>query len=145
MKMDQKTTNELSHMLNNLSSFHSLNSYVSDLPDLTGCHFADYFLSLPEVQKLSNRELITRSGIERTYYYQILNGTRQPGRDKVLLLSLAAKLTLEETQRALKLCNLGILYPRRRRDAIVTFAVNHHVSVADTQELLLNFEEQPLQ
>lgn len=132
-------------MLNNLSSFHGLSSYVSDLPDLDGCRFADYFLSLPEVRNLSNRELITRSGIERTYYYQIVNGTRQPGRDKVLLLSLAAKLSLEETQRALKLCNLGILYPRRRRDAIVTFAVNHSLSVADTQDLLLNFNEQPLQ
>lgn len=131
-------------MLNNLSSFHSLNSYVSDLPHLEEGHFSDYFLSLPEVQQFSNRELIARSGIERTYYYQIINGTRQPGRDKVLLLSLAAKLTLKETQRSLELCNLGVLYPRRRRDAIISFAINHHLSVADTQELLLNFKELPL-
>lgn len=142
--MNQKTTNELSHMLNQISSFHSLNTYVSDLPHLEEGHFPDYFLSLPEVQKLNNRDLIMRSGIERTYFYQIINGTRQPGRDKVLLLALAAKLTLKETQRALELCNLGVLYPRRRRDAIISFAINHHLSVADTQELLLNFNENPL-
>lgn len=143
--MDSKTTHELSHILNQLSSSRSLTSYVSDLPDLSGCHFSDYFLSLPKVKALDNRELILQSGIERTYYYQIINGTRQPGRDKVILLSLAAKLTLEETQRGLELCNLGILYPRRRRDAIVIFAINHQLSVSDTQELLLNFQETGLQ
>lgn len=143
--MDQKTTNELTHILNNICSAHSLDTYVSDLPDSDDFHFADYFTSLPEVRKLSNRELITGSGIERTYYYQILNGTRQPGRDKVLLLCLAAKLTLAETQRALEVSNLGVLYPRRRRDAIIIFALNRHLNTADAQELLLNFKEAQLE
>lgn len=142
--MDPKTSGELSHILNSIHSMHSLDSYVSDLPDLRDTHFAEYFSSLPEVKGLTNRQLIDRSGIERTYFYQIMNGTRQPGRDKVLLLSLAAKLTLEETQRSLKICNLGILYVRRRRDAILIFALNRHLKVSDTQELLLNFGEEPL-
>lgn len=142
--MEQKTTRELSHMLTNVQSLQNLESYTSDLPDLSDCQFADYFRSLPNVQKLSSRELILRSGIERTYFYQIMNGTRNPGRDKVIMLSLAAELTLSETQRALKLCNLGILYARRRRDAVISFALQKHLSVDDAQELLLHFKESPL-
>lgn len=142
--MNQKTTSELSRVLNNLSTSQSLDSYVTDLPDLTEQHFADYFMSLPKVRSLSNRQLIDRSGIERTYFYQIINKTRQPGRDKVILLSLAAGLDLTETQRGLEMCNLGVLYPRRRRDAIVIFAINRSLSVTDAQELLLNFNEEPL-
>ena len=89
--------------------------------------------------------LIRRTGIERTYGYQLLKGMRSPGRDKVLLFCLAAGLDLHETQRALRAAGEPILYSRKRRDAILIFAVNEKLSISDTQELLTQFDEQVLQ
>ena len=68
--------------------------------------------------------------------YQILNGSKNPGREKVLALCIAAGMNYEETQRALTLANLGKLYPRRKEDSIVIFALEHKLSILQTNELL---------
>ena len=106
--------------------------------------FSAYFLSLDKVKQMTRVEIIRKSGLERTYAYQILNGTRLPGRDKVIALALASGLSLTETQRALEICSLGILYSRNRRDAILIFSVNRGITVQETQELLVEFGEKPL-
>lgn len=74
--------------------------------------------------------------LPRTYAYQILNGTKNPGRDKILALCIAAGVDYEETQRALALSNMGKLYPRRREDSIIIFALEQKLSVLQTNELL---------
>ena len=104
-----------------------------------------YFNSLPQVSSLDKAELIRRTNIERSYGYQILKGTRSPGRDKVLLLCICAVLNLHETQRALRCAGEPELYSRSRRDAIIIFALNERLNIADTQELLMQFDEPVLE
>lgn len=142
--MDRKSTNELLHTLTNLTSSGSLEHYVSDPDHFTQMRFTDYYNSLPEVKERKYTDLIRESGIERTYFYQIMNGRRQPGRDKIILLSLAAGLSLKEVQRALEITGLGILYSRNRRDAILIFAFTKGLGVSDAQELLSHFGEEVL-
>lgn len=142
--MDRKSTDELLHILTNLTSSGSLERYVSEPDHFTQMRFTDYYNSLPEVKTQKYTDLIRESGIERTYFYQIMNGRRQPGRDKVILLSLAAGLSLKEVQRALEITGLGILYSRNRRDAILIFAFTKGLGVSDAQELLSHFGEQVL-
>jgi transcriptional regulator with XRE-family HTH domain len=143
----RKTTHELSETLGKASSTPDLTKYLKNLNDGNAAfeNFHDFFLSLPEVKKYSFSELIRRSGIERTYFYQIMNGKRKPGRDKVLLLCLAAGLSLEETQHALACGQHSLLYVRNRRDAVLVFALNNQLSVQDTQELLSEFHEKILE
>ena len=71
--------------------------------------------------------MIRASLIQRNYAYQILNGTKNPGRDKVLALCIAAHMNYEETQRALALADLGKLYPRRKKDSIIIFALKQKI------------------
>ncbi|MBR1913648.1 MAG: XRE family transcriptional regulator [Lachnospiraceae bacterium] len=140
------TTDRLTKVLEQIDRTDKLREYVDDLEEsLPYDSFAEYYLSLENVKAIGKAELILRSNIDRTYGYQILNGTRKPGRDKIILLCLVAGLTLAETQRGLKIAGEGILYSRKRRDAILIFAFNEHLSIADTQELLIQFGEAVLE
>ncbi len=144
--MDEKTTRELMNILNRADTPARLETYLEELPaHMPPQTFSEYFLSLPEVQALPRVDIVKASGLERTYCYQILNGTRAPGRDKVIALGLAAGLSLAKIRRALEICSLGILYSRNRRDAILIFSVNRGITVQETQELLVEFGEKPLE
>ena len=93
---------------------------------------------------LSASDWIAAAGISRSYGYQILRGERTPGRDLLLRTALLLKLSLEETQRLLAVGGCGALYPRLRRDAAVIFALNQHMTLLETEELLLFLPERSL-
>ncbi|WP_173327904.1 XRE family transcriptional regulator [Eubacterium pyruvativorans] len=141
-----KTTRELSQTLASAQNRSDLDRYIGVLPEqVAGKTFSDYYNALPKVREIPAAELIRRAGIDRTYGYQILNGTRRnPGKDKILRFALAAALTPAETQRALEIAEAPVLYPRNRRDAILLFSLNRKLNVMDTNELLDQFGEEAL-
>lgn len=138
-----KKTEELLDVLTRTDTPPKLGTYLDGLDPLPG-GFADYFGRLPKVRAFSKKELIERSGLDRTYAYHILNGTKQPSRDKILALSLAAGLDLTEIQRALELTHEGILYAKNRRDAVLIYAVKNGLSVMEANDLLHHFGAPPL-
>ncbi len=143
--MEESTTSNLAKVLKNIDTAQEMEHYM-ELPEvMNSCQtFPEYFRSLPAVQEMDTGELIRSSGLERSYYYQVMKGTRSPGRDKVLRLCLAAGLNLKETTRALELSGNAVLYPRKRRDIILTVAVNQMADVDDTNLLLFKYGEKPL-
>ena len=143
--MKDSTTSNLAKILSNIDSAHEMEEYMDLAKVKDSCQsFPDYFRSLDAVQEMDSGELIRNSGLERSYYYQVMKGTRRPGRDKVLRLCLAAGLNLKETTRALELSGNAGLYPRKRRDMILTVAVNQMADVDDTNLLLFKYGEKPL-
>lgn len=98
--------------------------------------FASLFHEMISEKHLSRAEIIRRSLIDRTYAYQILSGMRIPGRDKVLALGISAGLSLKEIQRLLEYSELGILYPKSARDAILIYGIEHRLDVMKINELL---------
>ena len=143
--MEESTTSNLAKVLTNIDSAQEMEQYL-ELPEvMNSCQtFPEYFRSLTAVREMDTGELIRSSGLERSYYYQVMKGTRSPGRDKVLRLCLAAGLNLRETTRALELSGNAVLYPRKRRDIILTVAVNQMADVDDTNLLLFKYGERPL-
>ena len=143
--MEESTTSNLAKVLTNIDSAQEMEQY-RELPEVVNsCQtFPEYFRSLTAVREMDTGELIRSSGLERSYYYQVMKGTRSPGRDKVLRLCLAAGLNLRETTRALELSGNAVLYPRKRRDIILTVAVNQMADVDDTNLLLFKYGERPL-
>ena len=127
-----------SHDLDSLSNY--LDGIEKALPDSTGT----YLKKLLKEKDVTPSEVIKRSRIERTYCYQIFNGRKKPGRDKLLAISLALSLTLEETQRLLGIAKEGVLYVKSRRDSIIIYAINNKMSVLDTNFLLNQYEESEL-
>ncbi len=144
--MEESTTGNLANILSNIDSAKEMEEYL-ELPEVVNSwqSFPEYFQSLDAVKEMDSRNLIRSSGLERSYYYQVMKGTRRPGRDKVLRLCLAAGLNLKETTRALELSGNAVLYPRSRRDIILTVAVNQMADVDDTNLLLFKYGVKPLE
>ena len=140
------TTDELLKILHSTHSVSELNKYTDNLSEqkehLT---LSEYFTTHLRLHNIAESDLIRSSQIQRNYAYQILSGAKNPRRDKVLALCLAAQMNYDETQRALALADLGKLYPRRTKDAIIIFALEHDLSVQQTNELLYEEGETPLE
>lgn len=135
--MSRLTTDELLKQLRSTSSVTKLNEYTSALSEHAGYKtFAEYISAYLATHNISESTLVQNSQIPRTYAYQILNGSKNPGRGKVISLCLAAGMNYEETQRALTLADHGKLYPRRSEDSVIIFAIEQRLSVLQTNELL---------
>lgn len=143
--MKDSTTSNLARILSKIDSMNEMEQYL-EIPQVADGFrsFPEYFQSLDAVKKMDRGDLIRNSGLERSYFYQVMKGTRSPGRDKVLRLCLAAGLNLRETTRALELSGNALLYARNRRDIILTVAVNQMADVDDTNLLLFRYGEKPL-
>ncbi len=134
--MTQKSTDELLNILNCINSISDLETFTNTVANNHTVTFSQYINDLLLSYGLSAAQLIEDAQIQRNYGYQILNGTKNPGRNKVLSLCLALSLSLSETQRALTLAHENILYPKNKRDSVIIFCLNKHMSVLDTNELL---------
>ena len=139
------STNDLLKRLNETISVTELEHYEQEAAKyhLT-CTFPEFIEQQRKKADITPAKLIEKAQIQRNYGYQILNGVKKPGRDKIISLCLALNLSLEETQRALTIAKEGILYPKNTRDSVLIFCINQKLSVMDTNELLDIREEELL-
>ncbi len=96
----------------------------------------DSWLGLIKKSKLSKADIINKSDIGYTYFYDILRGEKCPSRDKIVRLVLAMRLELDECQKMMKLYNWAPLYAKDKRDSAMIYAVNNSFSVWQLDELL---------
>ena len=123
--MPEITTGQLTDVLIK-SRLNGFSAYLKKYEnDLTKFEFSDYFLKILSEKGISRSTAISNSGIEVHYGYQILNGSKKPGRDKIICLGIGAGFNLKEIQRALNFAELGQLYPKRIRDAVIILVINN--------------------
>ncbi len=143
--MAYKSTDELLKILRSTPNTSKLKHYMdalsSDNAPLTFVEFIHQELTL---QQISVSKLISLSQIQRNYAYQILDGKRNPSRDKVLSLCLALNFDLPKAQHALTLSNNSQLYSRHKRDSVLIFALEKNLSVQAANELLYEMGENTL-
>ena len=123
MEYNQNTTD----LLNFLKTIHTQEELDSYLRNHTSSEmdFAEYYNYYLEQHSFKASEAIERSGLEKHYAYQILNGTKSnPGCLKVIALCIGAHMNLKDTQRCLKLTKNASLYPKDTRDAIIITHIN---------------------
>lgn len=106
------------------------------------CPEIQYYLAdLLRSHEMSGVEYIKKMNLDRSYGYQLLNGRRKPSRDMLIRTAILFQLSLEETQRLLKIGNREVLYPRVRKDAIAVFVIEKGLSLSEYQELTDAYEE----
>lgn len=93
---------------------------------------------------MTPKDIISKSGIERSYFYHILSGRKTPGRNIILRICLCMSATLNETNQLLRLANQGVLYAKVRRDAAIIFAIEKKFTMQQTNEFLKSEQELPL-
>lgn len=97
---------------------------------------SEYLKSLCKERGLVPEQVIKKAQIDRTYGHQIFNGTRIPSRDKLIQLAFGFELSLDETQKLLKIAGKSMLYAKVKRDAACIFGISHKKSIMDVQDLL---------
>ncbi len=89
--------------------------------------FSSYLDELMESMEINRSKLIHALNVDRSYGYQILNGTRIPTREHIIKIAIFSKFTLEQTQRLLKLAARNELYVRRPEDAKIVYCLEHQL------------------
>ena len=90
---------------------------------------------LYETKDLTKAELARRSGISEVYLHQVFAGRRNPSRDRLLCICVGLGITLDEIQR---------MYPRTRRDAIISYGVVHQLPLGEVNDKLFAEQEKTL-
>ncbi|RGT71664.1 hypothetical protein DWX08_12415 [Ruminococcus sp. AF18-22] len=134
----EKSTDELLKILRSKQNF---DEYLREEPAFYTGKMEDELAELLTKKNLKKAEIIKRSGLDRTYGYQIFSGIRKPTRDKLLALGFGMGLTVEEMQRLLKVSEYPALYVKNKRDSIILFCLDKEVSLIETNELLYEMEE----
>ena len=134
-----KKTDELLKILNDS---HDIGDVLQDHEEeFIQVSVSEYLTALIEQKNLVKSEIIKRSGIDRVYGYQILNGTRTPSRDKLIQFAFGMQLGFRETQRLLAYNGFAQLYAKNRRDSIIIFAIKEKKSVIELNIILDKNEE----
>ncbi len=89
-------------------------------------------------------ELARRSGISEVYLHQVFAGRRIPSRDRLLCICIGLSLTPEETQRMLTQGSYALLYPRTKRDAIISYGLVHQLPLQEINDKLFAEQEKSL-
>ena len=127
-----KKTDEL---LKVLKSSHDIDGFL-DGQEFIEINISQYLNELIKKSNLSKADVIKKSGIDRVYGYQILNGTKTPSRGKLIQFAFGLQLDFESVQKLLKYNGFAPLYAQNRRDSIIIFALKEKLSVIELNILL---------
>lgn len=140
--MTEKDTGELEHELTEARGVEGF--FEENADGLRRLSAADYLRSLLVEKGLKKAEVIEASGLGQQYAYHIFAGRKHTSRENLLAIALAMELTTKEAQRLLRYGNVGRLYVRDPWDSIVWYALEHRLTVMETNELLQRFSKAPL-
>ena len=140
--MEDKTTDDLSQAL---MSEPDLDSYLREnQPFFAGQSIAELLALYHERTNLSKAALARKAGMSEVYLHQVFAGRRNPSRDRLLCLCVGLETSLEEAQRLLKLASYAPLYPRLKRDAIISYGIVHHMALGEINDKLCTENEKTL-
>ncbi len=140
MKEKEQLTDEL---LKQIMDARSLESVIkgSSFPDMSLCDYLNFLLEQKQLRRI---DVIKDAHINETFGYQIFTGQRNASRNKILAIALAMKLDVDETQHLLSAANVGCLYCKNRRDALILFCISHNYDLFKTDEELFRFDEETI-
>lgn len=140
-RKNSMTTSQLLSIIKKSGDFSEVTKTFHDNDEPIFCHF---LYTTMEKHQMTPKDIIRKSGIERSYFYHILSGQKMPGRNIILRICLCMSASLNETNQLLRLSNQGILYAKIRRDAAIIFAIDKKYSMQQTNDFLLKINELPL-
>lgn len=140
--MKDKTTDDLSQAL---MAESNIDSYLREnQPFFAGQSIAELLAVYYERTDLSKAALARKAGMSEVYRHQVFAGRRNPSRDRLLCLCVGLETSLEEAQQLLKLASYAPLYPRLKRDAIISYGIVHHMALGEINDKLFTENEKTL-
>ena len=140
--MNDKTTGELT---SELMSRASIDLYLSsNASSFSEQNVSELLTQLYEKKSITKAELARRAGISEVYLHQVFSGRRNPSRDRLLCICIGLGATLDEIQSLLKRVSYAQIYPKIKRDAIISFGVVHHLDLNAINDKLFAENEKTL-
>lgn len=140
--MEEKTTGDLSQAL---MSQGDIDSYLKDnQPFFADLSVTELLTALYEKKAVTKAALARAAGTSEVYLHQVFAGRRKPSRDRLLCLCIGLGATLEETQRLLRQATYAQIYPRIKRDAIISHGIVHHTPLGEINDKLFAENEKTL-
>lgn len=84
----------------------------------------------------AHADIIRKLNVERCYGYQLLNGKRVPTRVQLVKIALLLKLTVDETQKLLRVAGKEALYARNLTDAKIIHSIEHDLPYDEACEFI---------
>ncbi len=137
-------TGDLMNKLTSTDTPEELDRYLNEIKDKYPNDLSSYIKAILAQKNMSIADMQKKSGIDRTYIYQIMDGSKHPGRDKIIAIAIACEMSLPECQRALEISQEGILYAKSRRDSLVIYAINKKMSIMELNSILEEYKLNPL-
>lgn len=140
--MKEKSTSDLNY---ELMTSANIDSYLKDnRPFFTERSISDLLHSLYSKRDLTKAALARKAGMSEVYLHQVFSGRRNPSRDRLLCLCIGLETTLEEAQQLLKQAGYAQLYPKVKRDAIISYGLIHHTPLNEINDKLFSENEKTL-
>ena len=140
--MEEKSTGDLGQ---ELMSQPDLDAYIRENSELFAVQdFAALLAVLYDKKDISKAALARRAGISEVYLHQVFSGRRNPSRDRLVCICVGLGASLEETQTLLKHGGYARLYPKVKRDAIISHGLLHHTPLAEINDKLFSENEKTL-
>lgn len=140
--MKEKNTGDLSE---ELMSQPNIGEYISNNRGIfTGQGVAELLKELYRRCPCKKAELARKAGMSEVYLHQVFSGRRSPSRDRLLCICVGLEATLEETQQILRQTGYAQLYPKIKRDAIVSHGLLHRRTLREINEALFAEDEKSL-
>lgn len=140
--MREKSTDDLRQ---ELMEQPNLEQYITENePYFADVDITVFLAELYESCGLSKAELARRAGMSEIYLHQVFSGRRKPSRDRLLCLCIGMEAGLEETQQLLKQVGYAPIYPKLKRDAIISHGILHHTPLTEINDKLFSQNEKTL-
>ena len=140
--MKEKSTDDLKQ---ELMSESSIDGYIrANRVHFLNKSIASLLTDLYEQKTLTKAALARKAGISEVYLHQVFSGRRKPSRDRLLCLSIGLCASLEETQELLKRAGYAQLYPKSKRDAIISYGLIHGIELNEINDKLFSENEKTL-
>ncbi len=133
----QKDTSKIVEELGLCSDFKTF--YDENKSYMVSSSLSDMLSQFLETKGLKKSKVIKDAEISEVYGYQIFSGARVPERKKLICLTVAMGLDLDETQTLLKCAGYSPLYVKIPFDSIVIYGVCNKMSVVEMNELLYEY------
>lgn len=140
--MTRKNTNQLLQELMDTNDLHRV--LTENDASFREDGLTDALQRLFEERSMAKTTLAKSSGISEVYLHQVFAGRRNPSRDRLLCICVGLGITLDETQRMLTQGGYAQLYPRTRRDAIISYGVVHQLPLGEINDKLFAEQEKTL-
>ncbi len=139
--MSEKTTGEL---FNELKSDSDIENFIAVNQSEFSGPLHKYLSEILSQKNLTRKEIAFELNVDPSYIHHIFSGKKKASRARLLAISRAMKLNLDETQYLLRYGGYGILYPRNPWDSVVISAIEHDLTFKEMNDFLKQLGELPI-